>query len=88
MSASTETVAPRFVVVPDHTYGPSVVYAGVLVDSCPSVESADRIATALNEVTASATAPNWALPAVAALQAEEPARVIRALGQLLHAATS
>ena len=76
--------AMTYRVIPTHIYGPSVITeGGSLVDSCPSVESAERIAAALAELD---PAPlDWALPAVTALEPIECARVIRYLAKRLRA---
>lgn len=78
---ATPPAGGEFRVVPDHLFGPAVIRRGALIDNCPSVESAERIAAALNEL-ASPGAGDWALPAVDALQGLETQRVIRALARM------
>lgn len=76
-----------YTTVPGHIYGPAVVRrsdtgGASLVDNCPTVESAERIAAALNECHTGAL--EWALPAVTALEDIEKERVIRALAKELR----
>lgn len=75
------TVESDYRVVPDHICGPAVVRVsdGALVDNCPSVESAERIAAALNELDTANLL--WGLPAVMDLRGIETERVIRALAK-------
>lgn len=69
-------------VVPGHYLGPAVIEGGTLIDWCPSVDSAIRIACALNELE---SAPlEWALPHVQNLEGLETERVIRALAKKLR----
>lgn len=82
MTTEQQTASrPDYRVVPDHVCGPAVVRSsdGVLVDNCPSVESAERIAVALNELDT--TNLLWGLPAVMELRGLETERVIRALAK-------
>jgi hypothetical protein len=75
----------RFYVVPDHVYGPALVDRSSfsLVDNCPSVLSAQRLAAALNEITESRAAARWALPAYYDLTEQERERAYRYLSRLL-----
>jgi hypothetical protein len=80
-------VIGRFAVVPNHIYGPSVICRGWgLVDSCPSAESAERIAAALNAliVDADALTYSYGIPELNALEEREKDRVIRALGRYIR----
>ncbi len=72
--------ATRYEVVAEHHLGPAVVRGGTLVDTCPSVESAQRIAAALNELAFDGDL-QWALPATQALTDPERDRVLRALAK-------
>lgn len=70
----------RYESVPNHIYGPAVVWGGTLVDNCPSVESAERLAAAFNEVQE--WDGRYATPtAIFNLTPEEAQRVIRHLAR-------
>lgn len=75
----------RFRVVADHTYGPSIVHNGWLVDSCPDLHSAGRIAAALNALAYDGDL-DWAIPEIAQLNLNEVPRVMRALAKMVRMA--
>lgn len=73
----------RFEVVPHHYLGPAVIHGGTLTEVCPSVESAHRIANALNEVVYDGDL-HWALPRMSELSLAEKERVIRTLAKRIR----
>jgi hypothetical protein len=81
------TDTKRFVVVPNHICGPAVIRHGNLVDTCPTVESAQRIADVLNAliVDADALTFSYAIPELNKLRDQEKDRVIRFMGKYIGA---
>jgi hypothetical protein len=73
-------------IVANHVAGIAIIARGGLVDTCPTLESAERMAAALNELDrADSLALSFALPAVSALTHAELQRVVRHLAKQLHA---
>ena len=81
MPAAPASADTRFRVIPGHIHGPAVTDTqGHLVDNCPSVESAERIAAALEELLVTGNL-GWSLPTLSALETDETERVIRYLAK-------
>lgn len=74
----------RCLVVPDHISGkPAIVRRGELVETCPSLESAQRIANAIDELLLDGDL-QWALPSLWALEPLEAERVLRYMASLVR----